>query len=194
MNTNSGTELSWDEGPPKTIANVAIWPVKYDSLYGHQVSGIAQDFYKNDISFHQLNILYSDLSLSESVFAQTGSKACFHIPAPDIKIRLDIAKTSLHASRDFVVPDSLGSSLAYPRLIPRRGADIGSQVLPQSMVDEWTISLEWLRSPIRQPFNMHFEDSVSENSAPRFFEGYLKSLRSGIENKIDHVKPTIQSM
>lgn len=167
-------------------------------MYGHHPSGFAQVLYENDTVFYQLNILHADLSLSESVYAVTGSKAYSRIPSPDVKLRQEISKTSSHVSEDFIVPNRSAyqaTPLANPAVMSKSRFENGLQASPKSRIDDQpTIGMEWLRSQIRLSCTTPSDDSIAKVPVLRSFEGHLEYLQSTIEDRIGVVKPGIQSM
>lgn len=183
----------------RRLANIMLQPLEYGSLYGHPLTEITKRYMDNHVIFYQLNILYNDLALLESLHARSVWSTGFDIHAPGLRTRQKSVKTSTKVSGlDFIVPDNIDlhvSSENIPELdLLKMSKGDASPPVSVEKEDPYTLNMEWLRQEIQGFTVEQFENEKDEAPARTSFEEALEVIQTSIEEKLSKERQGIDSL
>lgn len=145
--------------PKSRISNMVLRAVPYDKSTQPTPSGSDQVYIENNICFYQLNILFKDLSLSESLYVDIKTSFDSIIHPPERRTNREVIKTPAKIADEFVVSDGVAyrdfgdpeKSIGQPGIHQRSELSQQDPSLETEGLDEdpWTISFEWLEKDVR---------------------------------------------
>ena len=127
--------------------------LKYDVSPRFQSSGPGKKYLDEDIKFYQLSILYNDLSVRESIYAQASGSELYNVSAPTVKSFVRSVKARpKYVNDDFVVPDGFMVDDLQDTGFRHRSTQHSRRrtKATEGQSDPWTLDFSWLQRSLQK--------------------------------------------
>ena len=165
----------------KSVSTLVLKSLEYEIRPGDGPSGQGNQYMKGNVRFYQLNTLFNDLSVEQSLYASAPTGRNIPIHSPDSTLLAVPRLSAMLAKDSFIVPDGY-----LDELIPESNADLNNVGIRERMAeeesasdaeDQWTVNFEWLERHLQSWATSSSSLRPTTSPVAKSFEDVLEILQ-----------------
>ena len=181
---------------PKSIFSLVLSRVEYNVHSGSVPSGPGKDYMESGVRFYQLNILFNDLSLEQSLYASSLDGRSSSVQFPVSKISMKPRSVTKVIEEGSIVPDGVLDTGTVESQIDLRFLRSKEPIVKEEIAvdrgDPWTVNLEWLDRHIQSAAPSFTALERNQFPITRPFSDVLGTIQSVLENGLSFGGPGIR--